>query len=80
VGCPEITAWGIPDVSKLNRLAGIVHPTFVATGDNDEMMRPKNSYLLSEHLPTYTSGPTWTPITASAVSTRSCSATTSGCS
>jgi pimeloyl-ACP methyl ester carboxylesterase len=46
-----ITAWGIPHVSKLNRLAGIMHPTFVANGDNDEMMRTKNSYLLGEHLP-----------------------------
>jgi hypothetical protein len=54
---------GIPDVSKLNRLAGIVHPTFVANDDNDEMMRTKNSYLLGEHLPTQTSGSTRTPIT-----------------
>lgn len=46
-----ITAWGIPDASKLNRLAGITQPTFVAVGDNDTMMHTKNSQLLAEHLP-----------------------------
>src|SRR5207245_274354 len=37
-----ITARGIPDASKLNRLAGIIQPTFVAVGDNDTMMHTKN--------------------------------------
>ena len=46
-----ITAWGIPDESKLNRLAGITQPAFVANGDNDTMMHTHNSYLLAEHLP-----------------------------
>jgi pimeloyl-ACP methyl ester carboxylesterase len=46
-----ITAWGIPDESKLNRLAGITQPTFVANGDNDTMMHTHNSHLLAEHLP-----------------------------
>ena len=46
-----ITAWGIPDASKLNRLAGITQPVFVANGDNDTMMHTSNSYLLAEHLP-----------------------------
>jgi pimeloyl-ACP methyl ester carboxylesterase len=46
-----ITAWGIPDASKLNRLAGITQPTFVANGDNDTMMHTPNSQLLAEHLP-----------------------------
>ena len=46
-----ITAWGIPDASKLNRLAGITQPTFVANGDNDTMMHTQNSHLLAEHLP-----------------------------
>jgi pimeloyl-ACP methyl ester carboxylesterase len=46
-----ITAWGIPDASKLNRLAGIIQPTFVAVGDNDTMMHTKNSQLLAERLP-----------------------------
>ena len=46
-----ITAWGIPDASKLNRLAGITQPTFVANGENDTMMHTQNSQLLAEHLP-----------------------------
>jgi pimeloyl-ACP methyl ester carboxylesterase len=46
-----ITAWGIPDASKLNRLAGIIQPTFVAIGDNDTMMHTKNSQLLADRLP-----------------------------
>ena len=46
-----ITAWGIPDASKLNRLAGITQPTFVANGDNDTMMHTHNSHLLAERLP-----------------------------
>src|ERR1700680_914709 len=29
-----ITAWGIPDESKLNRLAGITQPTLVANGEH----------------------------------------------
>jgi pimeloyl-ACP methyl ester carboxylesterase len=43
--------WGIPDPTRLNRLAGITQPTFVAAGDNDTMMHTKNSHLLAEHLP-----------------------------
>ncbi len=46
-----ITAWGIPDASKLNRLAAIIPPTFVAIGDNDTMMHTKNSQLLADRLP-----------------------------
>jgi pimeloyl-ACP methyl ester carboxylesterase len=46
-----ITAWGIPDESKLNRLAGITQRTLVANGDNDTMMHTQNSHLLAEHLP-----------------------------
>lgn len=46
-----ITAWGIPDQSKLNRLAGITQPTFVANGENDTMMHTQNSHLLAERLP-----------------------------
>ena len=46
-----ITAWGIPDESKLNRLAGITQPTLVANGDDDTMMHTQNSRLLAEHLP-----------------------------
>ena len=46
-----ITSWGIPDESKLNRLAGITQPTLVANGDNDTMMHTRNSHLLAERLP-----------------------------
>jgi pimeloyl-ACP methyl ester carboxylesterase len=46
-----ITAWGIPEPSKLDRLAGITQPTFVAVGDNDTMMHTKNSRLLADRLP-----------------------------
>jgi pimeloyl-ACP methyl ester carboxylesterase len=46
-----ITAWGIPDPSKLNRLAGVTQPVFVAIGDNDTMMHTSNSRLLADHLP-----------------------------
>jgi pimeloyl-ACP methyl ester carboxylesterase len=46
-----ITAWGIPDTSRLNRLAAITQPTLVANGDDDRMMHTKNSRLLAEHLP-----------------------------
>jgi pimeloyl-ACP methyl ester carboxylesterase len=43
--------WGIPDPSKLARLAAITHPTFVAAGDNDTLMITENSHLLARHLP-----------------------------
>jgi pimeloyl-ACP methyl ester carboxylesterase len=46
-----LTAWGIPDASKLNRLAGITQPTFVAVGDHDAMMPTANSRLLVDRLP-----------------------------
>ena len=32
-----ITAWGAPDASVLNRLAGITQPVLVANGDNDRL-------------------------------------------
>ena len=46
-----ITEWGIPDASKLNRLAGIIQPTFVGIGDHDTMMHTDNSRLLADQLP-----------------------------
>jgi pimeloyl-ACP methyl ester carboxylesterase len=46
-----LTTWGIPDASKLNRLAGITQPTFVAVGDHDAMMPTANSRLLVDGLP-----------------------------
>jgi pimeloyl-ACP methyl ester carboxylesterase len=51
-----ITAWGIPDASKLNRLAGITQPTFVAVGDNDTLMHTKNSQLLADHVTAFLDG------------------------
>jgi len=46
-----ITRWGIPDPSRLPRLAAITQPTLVANGDNDPMMITENSRLLARHLP-----------------------------
>jgi pimeloyl-ACP methyl ester carboxylesterase len=46
-----IARWGIPDPSKLARLAAITQPTLVANGDNDTMMITENSHLLAHHLP-----------------------------
>jgi pimeloyl-ACP methyl ester carboxylesterase len=46
-----ISEWGIPDPTRLNRLAGITQPTLVANGDNDAMLPTKNSHLLARHLP-----------------------------
>jgi len=46
-----ISEWGIPDPTRLNRLAGITQPTLVANGDNDVMIPTKNSHLLARHLP-----------------------------
>jgi pimeloyl-ACP methyl ester carboxylesterase len=46
-----LSDWGIPDPTRLNRLAGISQPTLVANGDNDAMIPTKNSYLLARHLP-----------------------------
>jgi len=46
-----ITGWGIPDASKLDRLAAIIQPTFVAIGDHDTMMHTSNSRLLADRLP-----------------------------
>jgi pimeloyl-ACP methyl ester carboxylesterase len=46
-----ITRWGIPDASKLEQLSAITQPTFVAVGDNDQMMITENSHLLAQHLP-----------------------------
>jgi pimeloyl-ACP methyl ester carboxylesterase len=46
-----IAEWGIPDMSKLARLAGITQPTLVANGNNDIMVPTVNSYLLAGHIP-----------------------------
>ena len=46
-----ITAWGVPDMSKLARLTGITQPTLVANGNHDIMVPTVNSYLLAGHIP-----------------------------
>ena len=46
-----ITDWGIPDMTKLARLAGISQPTLVANGSNDILVPTVNSYLLAGHIP-----------------------------
>ena len=46
-----LARWGIPDPSKLARLAAITQPAFVANGDADLMMITENSHLLARHLP-----------------------------
>jgi pimeloyl-ACP methyl ester carboxylesterase len=46
-----IHTWGIPDPSKLNRLAAITQPVLVAGGDNDRMVPTPNSELLADRLP-----------------------------
>lgn len=43
--------WGLPDPSKLSRLAAIIQPTLIAAGDNDPLMITENSRLLAQHLP-----------------------------
>lgn len=46
-----ITTWGVPDASRLNRLAGITQPVLVANGDNDRMVPTRNSHVLADRLP-----------------------------
>jgi pimeloyl-ACP methyl ester carboxylesterase len=46
-----IVEWGIPEPSKLARLAGIRQPTLVANGDNDTMIPTVNTHILGQHLP-----------------------------
>jgi pimeloyl-ACP methyl ester carboxylesterase len=69
-----IATWGIPDPTRLNRLAGISQPTLVANGDNDSMVptRTPTCWLITS--PTPDSASTRTPATVSSSSTRSSSA------
>jgi pimeloyl-ACP methyl ester carboxylesterase len=46
-----VTTWGIPDASRLNRLAGITQPVLAINGVNDRMVPTVNTHLLAEHLP-----------------------------
>ncbi|WP_343617087.1 alpha/beta hydrolase [Novosphingobium sp.] len=43
--------WGIPDHSKLQRLQGILQPTFVCNGDADAMIPPSLSHLMGGLIP-----------------------------
>jgi len=46
-----VRAWGIPNLSLLQRVAAIELPVFVANGDSDPMILPRYSYLLTGLLP-----------------------------
>jgi pimeloyl-ACP methyl ester carboxylesterase len=46
-----VIEWGIPDPSRLSRLAGITQPVLIANGDNDIMVPTPNSWLLAQYLP-----------------------------
>ena len=46
-----IATWGIPDETRLRRLAGITQPVLAANGDNDLMIATENTHLLGEYLP-----------------------------
>jgi pimeloyl-ACP methyl ester carboxylesterase len=43
--------WGVPDMSRLARVAGIQMPVLVANGDSDPMIKPRYSHLLAGLLP-----------------------------
>jgi pimeloyl-ACP methyl ester carboxylesterase len=49
-----ITKWGVPDPTRLNRLAAIKQPVLAANGENDIMVPTKNTELLDKHLPNAT--------------------------
>ncbi|QFU99231.1 hypothetical protein KDY119_02758 [Luteimicrobium xylanilyticum] len=46
-----LTAWGIPDRSRLERLSAITQPTLVLCGDDDTMMVTANSVRLADAIP-----------------------------
>lgn len=46
-----ISAWGVPDETKLARLAALRQPVLVGNGDNDRMVPTENTHLLAQHLP-----------------------------
>jgi pimeloyl-ACP methyl ester carboxylesterase len=46
-----VVEWGIPEPSKLERLAGIRQATLVTSGDNDTMIPTLNAHILGQHLP-----------------------------
>lgn len=46
-----VCEWGIPNHSKLQRLTGIRHRTFVCNGDADAMIPPRFSHLMGGLIP-----------------------------
>jgi pimeloyl-ACP methyl ester carboxylesterase len=46
-----VVEWGIPDHGKLQRLAAISQPTFVANGDDDQMCPPRLTHLMGGLIP-----------------------------
>jgi pimeloyl-ACP methyl ester carboxylesterase len=46
-----VCTWGIPDHGKLQRLAAVEQPVFVANGDDDPMIPPRYSHLIAGLLP-----------------------------
>lgn len=46
-----VLKWGTPNVSLLQRPTAITHPVLVANGDDDRMILPWYSYLLSSLIP-----------------------------
>jgi pimeloyl-ACP methyl ester carboxylesterase len=46
-----VVEWGIPDHSKLQRLAAISQPTLVANGDDDLMCPPRLTHLMGGLIP-----------------------------
>ena len=46
-----VCTWGIPDHARLQRLAALTMPVFVANGDQDPMIAPRYSYLLAGLIP-----------------------------
>ncbi|AOX65154.1 alpha/beta hydrolase [Curtobacterium sp. BH-2-1-1] len=46
-----VLAWGVPDLSKLERLTGIQQPTLVLQGDDDLMIRTPGSHTLAGLIP-----------------------------
>ena len=72
-----VTSWGIPDASRLDRLAGITQPVLAANGDNDRMVPAINTLLLAERLPNAELKIYPDAVTASSSSTRPSSRTSS---
>ncbi|MFB6808491.1 alpha/beta fold hydrolase [Streptomyces sp. NPDC056387] len=46
-----VTAWGIPNISLLERVTTIQAPVFVANGDSGPMVLPRYSHLLAGLIP-----------------------------